>query len=345
MSRQRGWKAINLDMPDVIPQFEFISHDDFIRKRAGVDTRIPEQRPMAWPAVYAALDFDFAWNTTEYPLARGRCTTLGHAEWSEVDPKDTRVHCPFKSVDDVLDFDPVEEYGIPPHHALVEHFEASLKQHDQWYPNAVITGGRYNSLFSACIRAFGWEMFMWAARYDAHRFAKVLDGFAEITMAEIAAWLDTDMQVFLMHDDIVWTSGAVFAPEWYRAYIFPKYERFWSALRDANRKVIFCSDGDWTAFIDDIAQAGADGFIFEPTTSLDLIVSRYGQSHVIMGNGDCRVLQYGARDDIRREVKRCVDLGRDCPGYFMIVSNHIPNGIPIDNIEYYLDTFNELRVR
>ncbi len=57
------------------------------------------------------------------------------------------------------------------------------------------------------------------------------------------------------------------------------------------------------------------------------------------------MLQFGKKEDIRREVERCVNAGRNCPGYFMAVSNHIPNGIPLENVEYYFEVFEELRKR
>jgi len=345
MSFERGWKAINLDMTDQIPEMEFVDHDEFIFTRTGIDTGQPEQQPLAWPAITREMDFDFAWNIWENWELKGRYTKLGHAVWSETDPMDVERFCPFTDVEDVLSFDPVAEYGIPPHEDLVNMFQANLDQCKNWYPEAVFPGGRYHSLFSACIRSFGWEMFMMAAQCDARRFDKVIEGFAEITLAEIRAWLDTDMRVFLMHDDIVWTSGPVFAPEWYRRHIFPRYVRFWEPVHEAGKKVIFCADGCWTMFVDDVAQAGADGFIFEPTTSLDYLVERYGKTHVIMGNADCRVLQYGTKDDIKREVERCVTLGRDCPGYFMCAGNHLPNGIPLENLAHYFEIFNKLRAR
>ena len=344
MSLEQGWKAINLEMPERIPQVEFIEHDDFTLKKVGIDTRHPVQRPLAWPALSRAYDFDFTWNILELPV-QGRFTRLGHAEWSETDAKDTETSCPFASIDDVLSFDPVAEWGIQEHDKMVKAYQANLDESRALYPNSVVTAGRYHSLFSSCIQAFGWDMFLYAARYDEQAFAKVLDGFAERTMAMIHALLETDMSLFLMHDDIAWTSGPVFSPEWYRRYIFPHYKRFWEPVHEAGKKVIFCSDGNINEFIDDIAQAGADGFIFEPITSLDYIVKKYGKTHVIVGNADCRVLQFGGKEEIKKEVERCITLGRDCPGYFFCATNHLPNGIPIENIEYYFEVFNELRHR
>ena len=117
--------------------------------------------------------------------------------------------------------------------------------------------------------------------------------------------------------------------------------RLWAPLREAHIKVLFCSDGNFDAFVDDLAEAGAEGFILEPLTNLEYIVRHYGQTHVIIGNMDTRILQNGTPDEIRAEVRRCADLGRNCPGYFFAVGNHIPYTVPIPSIECYLEACHE----
>jgi uroporphyrinogen-III decarboxylase len=109
--------------------------------------------------------------------------------------------------------------------------------------------------------------------------------------------------------------------------------------------VLFCSDANFTEFVDDIAAAGAQGFIFEPLTSLEYIVPRYGKTHVIIGNADTRILTFGTKEDVRKEVKRCMDLGRDCPGYFFAVGNHIPPNVPLENAMACLEAYWEMRKR
>ncbi|MGC8843725.1 MAG: uroporphyrinogen decarboxylase family protein, partial [bacterium] len=44
----------------------------------------------------------------------GRVTDMGHAVYAEggIDYRDT-IHCPFKTPEDVLSFNAVEEYGLP----------------------------------------------------------------------------------------------------------------------------------------------------------------------------------------------------------------------------------------
>jgi len=94
--------------------------------------------------------------------------------------------------------------------------------------------------------------------------------------------------------------------------------------------------------VDDIAAAGVHGFVFEPLTALEYIIERYGKTHVIIGNVDTRVLLSGSKAQIRAEVERCISLGRDCPGYFMAVGNHIPANTPVENALYYNDVYEEL---
>lgn len=344
MSYKRGISALKGIMPEIIPQTQYISNDTFIKDITGIDTTNSSTHQSVGPAIARALDFDFIWSTFEMPV-EGRTTSMGHAEWSAVDTFNTNVSCPFETVEDVLSFDPVEEYRLATHTTIVNTFRSHLTEARTAYPDAVYPGGRYNTLFSACIRTFGWEMFLTSVPHNEERFDRVLEGFYRLSRMEVDAWLDTDIEVYLCHDDIVWTSGAVFHPDWYRTYIFPRYRRLWEPLREKGVTVLYCADGDFTAFIDDIAEAGADGFIFEPATSLDSIIDRYGREKSIIGNADCRILQYGTRDDIRAEVERCIRLGRNCPGYFMAVGNHIPNGIPTDNIHYFFEVFESLRKR
>lgn len=343
MSYERGMAALNLEMTERIPKTEYMDHDGFILKATGLDTRNACHQSQVGPAMARILDYDYIWNVYEMPVTRGRTTKMGHAVWNEADGKDNEVYCPFEDEEDVLSFNPVEEYGIPTKREIAEAFKKHYDEgQNSLYPNGVYPGGRYNSLFSACIRTFGWEMFLASVPYNYERFDRILEGFYQISYAEIEGWIEAGIKVFNMHDDICWTSGAVLHPDWYRKYIFPRYKKLWEPLKEAGIKIIYTSDGTYTEFIDDIFTAGADGVVLEPTTSLEFVLEKYGKTKIAIGNMDCRILQYGTKEDVYNEVKRCSDLGKKCPGYFFAVGNHIPNGIPIENIEYYFECCDRL---
>jgi uroporphyrinogen-III decarboxylase len=118
-----------------------------------------------------------------------------------------------------------------------------------------------------------------------------------------------------------------------------------SPLIDAGRRVLFTSDGNYTAFIDDIAAAGAHGFVLEPSTDMARIAERYGRTHVIVGNADTRVLLGGSKAAIRAEVERCMAIGKRCPGFFLAVGNHIPPNTPVQSALYYNEVYEALSRR
>jgi uroporphyrinogen-III decarboxylase len=83
----------------------------------------------------------------------------------------------------------------------------------------------------------------------------------------------------------------------------------------------------------------------EPTTDMGAIAEKYGKTHVIVGNADTRVLLYGTKAAIETEVKRCLDIGRDCPGFILAVGNHIPPNTPVENALFYDACYRRLRTR
>lgn len=343
MNYERGWSAINLEMPDAIPHTEYCSHPELVKHITGLDPRVKEEENHAWQEFYKMTDYDLLWVTDDGPGWKGRVTSMGHAEFQEggTDFNDN-ISCPFKNPEEVLNFDAVKEYGLPDIKERASYFEERFRKGQKENPTLVYPGGYYKTLFSACIHAFGWDMFLSSAPLDYERFDKILESFFKISLANFEAWAGTNIKVFICHDDIVWTQGAVFHPDWYRKCIFPRYKKLWRPLKEKGIKILFCSDGNFNEFVDDIIECGADGLIFEPLTDLKMVVEKYGKSKVIIGNIDCRVLTFGQKEDIYREVKRCADLGRDCPGYFFAVGNHIPHNVPLENALYYLDLIKEM---
>ena len=186
---------------------------------------------------------------------------------------------------------------------------------------------------------------MLAAGVDPDGFGQVTNRYASWIQQYFDALAEADVPVVMVHDDIVWTSGAIFAPSWYRKYVFPNYRRYFEPLNDSGKKILFTSDGNYTEFIDDIAQCGVHGFVMEPVTDMKYIAEKYGKTHVFIGNADTRVLLTGTKEQIRAEVERCMDIGRSCPGFFMAVGNHIPPNTPVENALYYNEVYEQLSRR
>lgn len=338
MSYGTGIKALRMEFADRIAHTEYCSNYALVRQVTGLD---PQKDPQAWRAFYDAWSIDFIWSTDDGPVGwgqRGRVTDMGHAEFLEggIDRR-AATQSPFTKPDEVLAFDAVEEYGLPDLSDLTEYYERSWTKAQAALPGQVLTGGYYQTIMSGAIAAFGWEMLLEAAA-DRAGFARVLDSFYRLTRRSVEAWANTSAEVFIQHDDFVWSAGLFLHPSVYREVIIPRYAELWKILHDAGKIVLFCSDGDFTCFVDDIIRAGADGLIFEPITDIDIIAERYGKTHVIIGSKvDCRTLTFGTRDRIRDEVDATIRVARGCPGFVFAVGNHIPSNVPIDNALYYMD--------
>ena len=123
------------------------------------------------------------------------------------------------------------------------------------------------------------------------------------------------------------------------------HKRYIDPLKQAGKKVLYTSDGTYDEFIDDIAACHFDGFVLEPTTDMAYIAEKYGKTHAFVGNADTRILLNGTREDIENEVKRCMDIGKKCPGFIMAVGNHIPPNTPVENALWYNECFEKMRRR
>ena len=352
MSFQDGWAALHLDMPPRVPRTEYSAegHWDLIRAVTGHDLSAESsesEKTRARRDFFKAWNYDYQWSVLIGGGELAAChTDMGHAEYAAggVDRRDT-VFCPFSTPEEALAFDPVSVYGCPDASDLRTKFEDHYRSQCATFPDMVHSTGIYITLVSGLIDIFGWEMMLMAMGTDPEGFGEVANRYAAWIQHYFQALAEADVPVVMIHDDIVWTSGPFCHPDWYRQYVFPHYHRFMAPLKESGKKILYTSDGTYTMFIDDIAAAGADGFVLEPTTDMAHVAETYGNTHVFIGNADTRILLEGRRDMIRAEVERCMQIGKPYPGFFMAVGNHIPPNTPVESALCYNEVYEELSRR
>ncbi len=192
----------------------------------------------------------------------------------------------------------------------------------------------YNTMFMWPLLVFGYENFLGMCLDPG--FDRILDEFAEINRRVFRAFARLPVNFVVCHDDIVLASGPACSPAWMRKHIFPRYEEFWSILKEAGKEVIFMVDGCVDAFVDDVMACGARGIISEPFTHYKPIARRYPDCF-LAGEGDNRVLMRNDPAEIRAMVESMVETGRMSGGYMMCVGNHIPFNVPPEAVKRYLD--------
>ncbi|MBN1349358.1 hypothetical protein JXJ21_08110 [candidate division KSB1 bacterium] len=202
--------------------------------------------------------------------------------------------------------------------------------------------GFYNTMFMWPLLTFGWELFMECCLDP--RFDRIMDEFAEINRRVFRVFARLPVNFVVCHDDIVITRGPVCSPSWMHKFIFPRYEEFWGMLKDANKRVIFMSDGCMDAYVDDVMACGALGIISEPYTDYKAIAQRY-ENCFIAGEGDNRILMRNQPAEVRAMVESMVETGKMSGGYMMCIGNHIPWNVPPEAIKRYLDYSAEIAYR
>ena len=351
MSYTDGIAAINLQPTNRIPRTECANvHWALMKAVTGVDV---EQSSSDDEKAYAKEHFFRKWNYDFYTQGfipidemKKKRTKMGHAVFMAggVD-FDKEKSCPFQSTEEVLAFDPVEVYGKPNKKELVLWINSKFNESQKFYPDLVNAFGTYFTCVSGLIEIFGWDMLLTACGEDPKGFGHVARRYSDFLVPYIEALAESDFEAIQVHDDICWTEGQIFNREWYETFVFPSLRRVITPLTEAGKKVIYVSDGTYQMFFDDIVKLGVHGFFFEPTNDLAEAAERYGKTHAIFGGPDTRVLLFGDKNDIYREVKRCMDIGRSCPGYFMCVVNHIPPNTPVDNCLFYNEYYEKLSKR
>ena len=351
MLKEMGMNALRLEMTDHVCRMEYsvFGHSKLLEKVTGIS--VEEQRNgrgrEAFTAFTKAWDICMHWSVR---IGQGSLqpyvTSMGHAVYNE-DGRDfnQNIHELFADEDEVFAFDPYETLPYLTEEEIIGQFNSHYKTECENAGDAVAMTGIYISCMSGLIEMLGWNMLLTCAGADPKAFGEFTDRYSLWIERYFKALAKSDAPVVMIHDDIVWTEGAFISPEWYRRHIFPSYKRCFRHLHEAGKLIMFTSDGNYTEFIDDIASCGVDSFVMEPMTDMAYITEKYGKTHSFVGNADTRILLHGSRDDIYREVKRCMDIGKKYPGFIMAVGNHIPANTPVDSCMWYNEFCRQLGKR
>lgn len=350
MSYSDGYSALKLEMPSRVPRTEY-SADTFYKLITAV-TGIPVDENSASELIGRARrqfvkdwNYDMFWNILVHSqIYDGHYTKMGHASYAGQDFSE-EVNSPFATSEDVLKFNPEQFFKKASVKEWTNKFNDNYLGMKNQFSDCINMTGIYTTCMSGLIELFGWQNLLEAAGDDISGFGELTNRYVNFIQPYFEALALCESPVVMVHDDIVWTEGAFLHPEFYRKFIFPNYKKLFAPLRENKKTIIYTSDGNYTEFIDDIASCNVNCFVLEPMTDMNYVAEKFGKTHSFVGNADTRVLLSGSKDEIYAEVKRCMDIGKKCPGFIMAVGNHIPANTPIENALFYNDCYNKLSKR
>ncbi len=239
------------------------------------------------------------------------------------------------SIDEALDFDPLR-YFPRTVAQYREEFTASYASMLQSCGDTCLPiPHHYTTCFHWPLAIFGFEL-LCEAGMEEERFHKLMERFAEVSRRVATAWSEVpSLSGFILHDDLTMSSGPLFAPAWYREHIFCHYPAIFAPFKRAGIPLIFTSDGDCTAFVEDIFKAGADGLNFEYLVDLEKLVERHGDK-ILIGNINSGVVGHGSTREIEEATRRCVEIGSRAPRFVANIGGGITHDMTPAALETYL---------
>jgi uroporphyrinogen decarboxylase len=171
--------------------------------------------------------------------------------------------------------------------------------------------------------------------HDHPRFVReLLDRIADYNLAQLREALRHDIDAVYFGDDWGQQRGLQMGPRLWREFLLPVLRRMYGAVREAGKFVMIHSCGDVDELFDDLIDIGLNCFNpFQPEV-MDVagVLARYrGRLAFHGGLSTQRVLPFGTVDDVRREVRRLLDLGRD-GGYILAPAHDVEGDVPLENM-------------
>ncbi|NLC68848.1 MAG: hypothetical protein GX754_08765 [Clostridiaceae bacterium] len=148
-----------------------------------------------------------------------------------------------------------------------------------------------------------------------------------------------------VHEDMAGKSGPLIGPDLVKTYIKPYYRRIWDMLSSKGTKLFSQdSDGNMNPVIGAFLDSGANiMYPAEPAAGMDIVKLRekYGKRLAFKGGIDKHVLKQ-EKAAIRKELEYKLQPLMQAGGTVFGLDHRIPNGTPLDNYRYYVDTAREM---
>jgi uroporphyrinogen-III decarboxylase len=148
-----------------------------------------------------------------------------------------------------------------------------------------------------------------------------------------------------VHEDMAGKGGPMIGPALVNEFIRPYYRRIWDMLSSRGTRLFAQdSDGDINPVLAAFAGAGVNIFYpCEPAAGMDTVAIRkkFGRQFAMLGGIDKHVLRR-SKGDIRKELEYKLQDSMRGGGMCFSLDHRIPNGTPLENYRYYVQTAQEM---
>jgi uroporphyrinogen decarboxylase len=176
--------------------------------------------------------------------------------------------------------------------------------------------------------------------HEHPRFVReLLRAIADYNIAQAREAMRYDIDAVYFGDDWGQQRGLQMGYALWKEFIYPELRRMYGAVREAGKFVLIHSCGDVDELFDDLVEIGVNCFNpFQPEVmDVAALIPRYrGRLAFLGGLSAQRTLPYGSVEDVRRETRRLLELGRE-GGYIFAPAHAVEGDVPVENMVAFIE--------
>ena len=171
-----------------------------------------------------------------------------------------------------------------------------------------------------------------------------IDSIQAEMMTRFFAQAGKSLDMVFISDDIAGQSSLLISPTLWKRYLQPRLKRWCDLIHSHGLRVFYHTDGAARRLIGPILDCGVD--VLNPIQHLcpgmdcEELKREFGDRVIFHGGVDNQfALPRGTADDVRREVRRCLEtLGAGKQGYICASCHNVQAGTPLENILAMIET-------
>jgi Uroporphyrinogen-III decarboxylase len=170
---------------------------------------------------------------------------------------------------------------------------------------------------------------------QVHEILKKLTVFVKNLIESRYELFGSEMDLVYMGED---SPGCLSAQD-FEEFVIPYTGSIFKSLGSSSTTKMWHCDGKLEQLIDILPKLGINALTsFDPHTDVSLFKEKIGDKICLIGNIDpIRTLSEKSPEEIEREVKRIIDIGKPNGGFVIATGGELCNGVPAENVDIFLD--------
>ena len=136
-------------------------------------------------------------------------------------------------------------------------------------------------------------------------------------------------------------SCSVISPDLYRTFIKPYHSNLVDYFKERKAGLTLHICGYIDPIMEDLVEVGLAGLSIDAPSSLEKMMEIAQKKVVVIGNVDVKILAEGTKEDVERDVKRCIDTAAKYSAYILSSSCEVSPGTPMENVEHMMKVAKE----